>query len=162
MKVNFVGMTDATPEPPELAVLRAQAILAAQKVRDAEHAEEEQVRKQDAAARSAQADEARELFEPLTVETERERARFAALYREACLSLGRLSKSAALLTDLCNRVNAVRVAPDQVMLTTVQNLARCPNPLPGLLDEGYQPDPHVGHTWSCLVVPIVAKGEPHV
>lgn len=162
MRVNFIGMSDTTPESPELAVLRAQAQLAAQKVNEAEAAEREAKQRAEQEQLAKDAGEARQLFDPLARETEREFARFAALFREACVSLGRLSKSAGLLTSLYNRVTASRALSDPVMLTTVQTLARCPNPLPALLDEGFAADTGAGWNWACPIVPVVPKGEHNV
>ncbi len=161
MNINFVG-PNPTPEPAEAALerLRVKAVAAADKVKMAEVRARERQRKREEQRAWEQARQAKVVFAALLKETHAERARFEQLFRDSCLSLGKLARSAQLLTQLSNSINGVRAAlPDAEVIAAVRAMGACPDPLPALLGQGFVADTAAGWRWQVPVVPVAPKGE---
>ncbi len=159
---NFIKGNDNPPEPAASALerLRLKAVAASDKLRAAEARAHERQRKREEQRAWEQARQAKVVFADLLQETRAERARFEQLFRESCLSLGKLARSYALLTQLGNSINGPRASlPDAEVIAAVREVGSCPNPLPALLDAGFAADTAAGWNWACPVVPVIPKGE---
>ncbi len=99
------------------------------------------------------------MFGELTAANREEAVRFMSLYRQTALSLGRLAKSAGLLAQLANSVNAARIAPDLELTTQAREAGRVPNPHALLLDAGLKPALGSGWNWVLQLCPLYEEAE---
>ena len=110
--------------------------------------EEQQTRQEASTARSR--------FAFLVAEDRQQRAKFARLYRDCCITLGRLCAGVDEASALANAsIGIAGMLP--LDRNAVTEMSEDPNPLPTLLDNGLAPT--VGFGWNLRIAVVPLKGK---
>jgi hypothetical protein len=129
--------------------------------RELETAEAEQEQWQDVVSQVEKGDRERRFHEALK-EAREARAKFAELYRDACLSLGRWYRLGSEIRELVNeqadKMPTGHVYRPPHLTEALREVDQDPNPLPALKDAGYS-ETQTAASWRRHVaaVPLVAK-----
>jgi hypothetical protein len=102
-------------------------------------------------------DTARARFNFLIAEDRQKRAKFARLFKEACVTLGELCAGVDEATALANASIGI-AGMDPVHRNAVMEMSERVDPLSALLDSGLSPTTGFGWDFRIAVVPLQKKG----